>query len=51
MSGDTLARGGKSATFGPPKVTQEKWDKIWEKDEEENVPVSKPNDIRVQVQG
>jgi len=27
--GDALARGGKSATFGPPKVSQEDWDKIW----------------------
>lgn len=27
--GDTLARGGKSATFGPAKVSQEKWDAIF----------------------
>jgi hypothetical protein len=32
MAGDTLARGGKSATFGPAKVSQDKWDKIWEED-------------------
>lgn len=29
MSGDTLARGGRSAMFGPPKVSQKKWDDIW----------------------
>jgi hypothetical protein len=30
MAGDTLARGGKSATFGPPaKVTAERWLEIW----------------------
>ena len=30
MSGDVLARGGKSATFGPAKaVSQKKWDEIW----------------------
>lgn len=29
MSGDVLARGARSATFGPPKVSQEKWNKIW----------------------
>ena len=30
MNGDALARGAKSATFGPAKVSQKKWDKIWE---------------------
>lgn len=29
MKGDTLAAGGKSATFGPPKVTQAKWDEAF----------------------
>lgn len=29
MSGDTLAKGGKSAVFCGPRVTQEKWDSIW----------------------
>lgn len=29
MSGDRLARGARSATFGPAKVSQAKWDKIW----------------------
>jgi hypothetical protein len=29
MAGDNLARGAKSAMFGPPKISQEKWDKIW----------------------
>ena len=33
MSGDTLARGARSATFGPAKVTQAKWDAIFGKDE------------------
>lgn len=27
--GDVLARGGKSAVFGPAKVSQEKWDAIF----------------------
>jgi hypothetical protein len=26
MRGDTLASGGRSATFGPPKVSQAEWD-------------------------
>jgi hypothetical protein len=31
MSGDALARGARSATFGPPKgVTQSKWDVAFE---------------------
>lgn len=34
MVGDSLARGAKSATFGPPKISQEAWDKIWEQDAE-----------------
>jgi hypothetical protein len=29
MAGDTLARGGKSAVFGPAKVSQEKWDAVF----------------------
>ncbi len=29
MAGDTLARGGRSATFGPPKVSQDKWDEAF----------------------
>jgi hypothetical protein len=29
MRGDALASGGRSATFGPAKCTQEKWDAIW----------------------
>jgi hypothetical protein len=29
MPGDTLARGGKSAQFGPPKCTQEQWDRAF----------------------
>lgn len=33
MKGDTLASGGKSATFGPAKVSQEKWDAIFGKPE------------------
>ena len=29
MANDSLARGAKSAVFGGPKVTQEKWDSIF----------------------
>lgn len=29
MAGDTLARGARSAKFGPARVSQEKWDSIW----------------------
>lgn len=29
MPGDKLASGAKSATFGPPRVSQEKWDQIF----------------------
>lgn len=29
MIGDTLARGGRSATFPPAKVSQQRWDEIW----------------------
>jgi hypothetical protein len=32
MQGDKLASGGKSATFGPPAVTQKKWDAIWKEE-------------------
>lgn len=27
--GDELARGARSAVFGPPQVSKEKWDAIW----------------------
>lgn len=37
MRGDILASGGRSAQFLPPKISQEKWDKIWE-DEFESTP-------------
>jgi ribosomal protein L7/L12 len=30
MRGDALASGNRSATFGPAKVSQKKWDGIWE---------------------
>jgi hypothetical protein len=30
MAKDILARGAKSATFGPAKVSAEQWAKIWE---------------------
>ena len=29
MAGDSLARGARSATFGPAKVSQKKWDAIF----------------------
>ena len=33
MRGDTLASGGRSATFpAAPKISQEAWDKIWEEE-------------------
>lgn len=45
MVGDILARGAKSATFGPAKVSQAKWDAIWaekpiEKSKESEKPTS-----------
>lgn len=37
MRGDTLASGGRSATFpAAPKISQEKWDAMWKKDEDDN---------------
>lgn len=44
MDGDTLARGGKTATFGPAKVSQEAWDRIWA-DEDEESKVETPNKV------
>jgi hypothetical protein len=41
MEGDKLAGGGKSATFGPAEVTQEKWDSIWEVEDVVPAPVKK----------
>jgi hypothetical protein len=36
--GDQLARGAKSATFGPPaNISQAKWDAIWKPEPAENV--------------
>ena len=32
MRGDVLASGGRSATFGPAKVSQDKWDAIFKED-------------------
>jgi hypothetical protein len=36
MSGqnDKLASGGESATYTMPQVSQEKWDAIWDEEEE-----------------
>lgn len=42
MAGDTLARGGRSAVFGPPKVTAERWVEIWS-EKDEKVKVKKEN--------
>lgn len=46
--GDALASGGKSATFGPPKVSQEKWDIIFGDgtiiDDAKTTTISKSND-------
>lgn len=44
MVGDSLARGAKSATFGPPKISQEAWDKIWEQDEIDKIEVYRSDD-------
>lgn len=41
--GDQLARGMKSATFLPPRVSQEKWDAIWS--EETETPAKKKIEI------
>ena len=39
MAGDSLARGARSATFGPAKsVSQKKWDEIWAEDSEKPKP-------------
>lgn len=35
MAGDSLACGAKSATFGPAKISQAKWDKIWAEEPKE----------------
>lgn len=41
MAGDSLARGARSATFGPAKVSQERWDAIWaEEPETKETPAS-----------
>lgn len=42
--GDQLARGARSATFGPPNVTQEKWDAIWSQDEDTKIDMYRPNE-------
>ena len=44
MAGDSLARGAKSAMFGPPKISQEAWDKIWEQDEIDKIEVYRSDD-------
>lgn len=36
MAGDILARGAKSATFGPAKISQAKWDAIWADESKED---------------
>ena len=41
MAGDSLARGARSATFGPAKVSQTKWDAIFGGYESET-PAAKP---------
>lgn len=37
MQGDTLAKGGHSAVFGPPKVTAERWAEIWKEEDKKEV--------------
>lgn len=50
MAGDSLARGAKSATFGPTKsISQIKWDAIWndplKQDEIKTKPVKVPKEL------
>jgi len=40
--GDVLARGGRSATFPPAKVSQEKWNAIWADDKPAEVETKTP---------
>lgn len=45
MRGDTLAAGGRSATFpAAPKISQEKWDAMWKKDEDDEIEVYRSED-------
>lgn len=48
MAGDILARGGKSATFGPATgVSQTTWDSIWAEDEfDKNGPPNVKEDFK-----
>ena len=41
MRGDALARGARSATFPPAKVSQAKWDAVWAEEPKEENPESK----------
>ena len=45
MPGDTLANvnapSGQKAQFGPAKVTQERWDAIWEEEKPKKQPKKK----------
>lgn len=45
--GDALASGARSATFGPAKVTQEKWDAIWVEDVLCNSDISTTHDRKI----
>lgn len=36
MAGDSLAKGAKSAMFGPAKITAERWNALWTDAEEES---------------
>lgn len=46
MSGDVLARGGRSATFGPTKnISQSKWDEIWADEPKEKDSEAEPLEV------
>ena len=43
MAGDVLARGGRSATFGPAtNISQAKWDSLWADEPEEKDSEAEP---------
>lgn len=45
MRGDALARGARSATFPPAKVSQAKWDAVWAEEPKEENPESKNEEL------
>ena len=51
MRGDALARGARSATFQPAKVSQARWDAIWAEEPKEETPESKNEEMRLRAVG